>query len=180
MPLQQIQQRGRIAGITFGSRRTERLPVLSGRLRVYRKQYQVRIFGQQADQRSPRLFQTDGNRPAAEALVQLHRPDLYGLRCVLHFPLFVPTGSRRCATSRNASGRPSRWPPTRPSPALRIAPSSNQASPFLSSAGGPGSLEKLIVESGDQTTSENSSRDPSASRCSKLFAKASRAGVDNS
>src|SRR5215472_11646093 len=68
MPLQPIQQRGRIAGITFGSRRTERLPVWSGRLRVYRKQYQVRIFGQQADQRSPRLFQTDGNRPAAEAL----------------------------------------------------------------------------------------------------------------
>src|SRR5215471_14583073 len=96
MPLQQIQQRGSIAGIAFGSRWTERLPVLSGRLRVYRKQYQVRIFGQQADQRSPRLFQTDGNRPAAEALVQLHRPDLYGLRRVLHFPLFVPTGSRRC------------------------------------------------------------------------------------
>jgi hypothetical protein len=39
------------------------------------------------------------------------------------------------------------------------------------SAGWPGPLERLIVESGNQTTSENSSRDPGASRCSKLFTK---------
>src|SRR5262249_32627996 len=45
------------------------------------------------------------------------------------FPPVFAGQNRARPISRNASGRPSRWPPTRPIPAPGIAPSSNLPSP---------------------------------------------------
>ena len=91
----QIQQRSRVMGIALGTRRGECLAVARCGSGVYREQHQVRVFGQSIDQRSAGLLQTDGNGAAAEAPLQIRRPDFNGFGSVVQLSLFIPLGAGR-------------------------------------------------------------------------------------
>src|SRR5215475_8798485 len=95
MAHQQIQQRSRVMGIALGTRRGECLAVVRCGSGVYREQHQVRVFGQSIDERSARLLQTDGNGAAAEAPLQIRRPDFKGFGSVVQLALCIPLGAGR-------------------------------------------------------------------------------------
>ena len=52
---------------------------------IHDEQMQMRIFGQRRKQRTARLFQGNGHRPAAEPLGQLRGPGINCFRCVFQF-----------------------------------------------------------------------------------------------
>ena len=92
-------------------------PVARRRSGMDREQHQVCVLGQHVDQ-VPRdcSKQTAMGRPPKRCCKL--PPKLYRLRRVVQFPLLLLL-ERPGPVARNASGRPSRWPQTRPIPARR-------------------------------------------------------------
>src|ERR1035441_3543377 len=128
------------------------------------------IFGQYGNQRTARLFQRQGDRPAAERPGQLDGPDFYGFRCMLQFTAGAfAVGSQHgpevfligpVQTDVRCVG----WL------LLFCGVEWTRLLSFLSVVrrravqAGLCFREGLIVESGDQTTSEDSFWNQSASR----------------
>ena len=81
-----VQDEIGIAGVALGPGRADAHTVMGQLGGVQGEQVHMGIFGQYGNQRTARLFQRQGDRPAAERPGQLDGPDFYGLRCMLQFP----------------------------------------------------------------------------------------------
>src|SRR5215467_3743801 len=133
----------------------------------------MRVLREHVHQSPAGLLPTNGDGSATKTLLQAGRPPLHRFRGILQFPLFMlprvgwhqspeillvgPVDGYKC--SPRQLGRYCR------------AGFRHCILPFRT--GWLGSYESLIADSRNQKSSENSSRKPSASRCSKHFVETS-------
>src|SRR6516162_5143900 len=164
----QLQRQIGIAGIALGAGRAKGLAIVGQRVGVNGKQYQVSVLAEHRDDCSARLFERHRDRPAAKALLQFRSPYLDRFRGVVEFAalrsairgahrpkmlLVSPVDADvRCKFSLDCC-------------LIEVGHWGWIVSEWIvAGQAGPCFRESLIVESGTQTTSENSFWKQGASR----------------